>query len=134
MNGFATRQHHPVTTALFVVIFWSVAAALVTSAHLEIEPRSPGAAAVATIGAMLVTAGGYMWLVARHAGVTHALGVGIAWLTLSIVAEIALTTHLGHAWFTLLGSPNRPLLRNIFLFAWIFAPALFARSDTLRNH
>jgi hypothetical protein len=68
--------------------------------------------------------------VAREAGITHALGVGIAWLVLSIATEIALTTRVGHGWFTLLGSPDRPLLRNVLLFVWIFAPALFARRES----
>jgi len=61
--------------------------------------------------------------------VTHALGVGIAWLVLSMVVEMVVATCLGHGCSSLLGSPARPLLRNVFLFAWIFAPAVFARGD-----
>lgn len=123
---FPHRHHHPVTTAMLVVIFWIFAAILVIAAHVAFEPRSPKASAVATIAALLLAAYAYTRLVAREAGVTHALGVGIAWLVLSIAAEIALTTQAGHGWFTLLGSPDRPLLRNVLLFVWIFSPALFA--------
>ena len=88
---------------------------------------------VVGIGAMIVAAFGYMRVAARDCDVSHALGVGIAWLVLSIAAEIALTSRTGHGWFLLLGAPAHPLLRNIDLFAWIYAPALFAR-HALRNH
>ena len=126
---FPYRHHHPVTTAMLVVLFWIFAAILVVAAHVEIEPRSPKAGAAATIAALLVAAYTYTRLVAREAGVPHALGVGIAWLLLSIATEIAVTTQAGHGWFTLLGSPDRPLLRNVLLFVWIFSPALFARRE-----
>lgn len=120
-------QHHPLRTAILVVVFWIVAAVLVVAAHLEIEPWSPRGGAAVTIAALLLVACAYTRLVAREAGITHALGVGIAWLVLSIAAEVALTTQVGHGWFTLLGPPDRPLLRTLLLFVWIFSPALFAR-------
>jgi hypothetical protein len=126
---FALRHHHPAITALLVVLFWMAAAALVTTAHAELGRRSPEAAAVATFATLIVTAYAYSRLVARQAGVTHALTVGTTWLMLSITAEVVLTTRAGHAWFTLLGSPDRPLLRNVLLFAWIFAPVLFASRE-----
>jgi len=131
LTRFADRSHHPATTAALVVLFWMLASALVIATHLEIEPRSAKAGMVATIASLVVTAYAYSQFVARQAGVTHALGVGIAWLTLSIVTEIALATQTGHNWFTLLGSPDRPLLRNILLFVWVFAPALFARREAV---
>jgi hypothetical protein len=129
IERFPHTRHHALTTAAFVTLFWIAAAALVVAAHVDVDPLSPVAGAAATIGAIVVTAYCYTRLVAQNAGATHALSVGIAWLALSIVAEITMTTHLGHAWFSLIGSPNRPLLRNVFLFAWIFAPALFARRE-----
>lgn len=113
-------------TAVYVVLFWILAAGLVLAAHVEIGPRSAAAGAVATIAVLVANAYAYTRFAAREAGVTHALGVGIAWLVLSMSAEIGMTRYLGHAWFSLLGSPDRPLLRNVFLFVWIFAPALFA--------
>src|SRR5215212_3837161 len=115
------------TTMLLVLLFWLMAATLVAAAHVEIDRWSALGGAATTIAVLFLTACAYSRLVAPHAGVTHALGVGITWLSLSIVAEIALAQRLGHGWFTLLGSPDRPLLRNIFLFAWVFAPAFFAR-------
>ncbi len=122
-----------VSTATLVVMFWLLAATLVVAAHVQIGSRSQGAACVAGIGAMIVAAFGYMRVAARDCDVSHALAVGIAWLVLSIAAEIALTSRTGHGWFLLLGAPAHPLLRNIDLFAWIYAPALFAR-HALRNH
>lgn len=126
---FATRHHHPATTAALVVFFWIIAAVLVIAVHVGIEPRSARAGAVATIAVLILAAYAYSRFVAREAGISHALAVGTAWLTLSIVTEIAVTTRAGHAWFTLLGSPDRPLLRNVLLFVWVFAPALFARRE-----
>ena len=50
-------------------------------------------------------------------------------LILTVMTEIVVTTRIGHGWYALLGTPQWPLLRNIFLFVWIFAPALFARGE-----
>jgi hypothetical protein len=77
----------------------------------------------------MATAYAYTRFAAREAGASHALYVGVAWLTLSIAAEVAMAVRTGHGWFTLLGSPDRPLLRHILLFAWIFAPVMFARRE-----
>lgn len=126
---FASRRHHPAMTAVFVVLFWLLAAALVMTAHMRIEPHSPAAGATAAFASLVVAAYCYTRLVAREAGISHALGVGITWLVLSITVEIALGTRLGHGWYSLLGSPGRPLLRNLYLFIWIFAPAFFAHGD-----
>lgn len=126
---FAHRHHRPVTMATLVVLFWLGAALLVAGVHVAIDARSPNAGAVATIAVLIATAWLYTKLCASEAGVSHALGVGIAWLVLSIATEIALTTYAGHGWFTLLGPPHRPLLRNVLLFVWIFSPALFARRE-----
>ncbi|MDP9190367.1 MAG: hypothetical protein M3P06_01530 [Acidobacteriota bacterium] len=129
-NRFASRHHHPFTTATLVVLFWLVAAIFVVGVHVAIDPRSPGAGAVATIGVLIATAWLYTKLCAYEAGATHALGVGIAWLSLSIATEVALSTYAGHGWFALLGSPDRALERNVYLFVWIFAPAIFARRES----
>jgi hypothetical protein len=124
---FAHRHHHPVATALSVTLFWAVAAVLVATAHSMVDPISPKAGAALSIAGLIGTAWAYSLLVAREAGIDHALGVGIAWLVLSIATEVALTASIGTGWFALLGSPDRPLFRNVLLFVWIFAPALFAR-------
>lgn len=122
---FACRHHHPLTTAALVVLFWLASAVLVIAAHMEL--RSTAACATVTVAVLLLAAYGYTRVVAQQSGVTHGMAVGIAWLVFSILAEIALTARVGHGWFYLLGSPEQPLLRNIDLFVWIFAPALFAR-------
>ena len=127
-TAFATRHHHPATTGAFVLLFWLLAAIAVTSAHVALG-RSPIACAVVTLAIIVIAAFAYIRTVTRCCGVTHALGVGIAWLVLSIIVEIAVTTHLHHGWFSLLGSPDHPLLRNLHLFAWIFAPAFFAQRE-----
>ena len=111
-------HQRPAVTATVVLLFWLIAAVLVVAAH----------SAVVTIVILFATAWAYMRF-AGQCGVTHALGVGIAWLVLSIAAEMALAERLGHGWFSLLGSPAHPLLRNLILFVWIFAPAFFAQGE-----
>ena len=82
-----------------------------------------------TVGAVFAVAYCYTRFCARNAGISHALGVGTAWLVMAIVAEMTMSAWLGHGWYALLGSPDRPLLRNVSLFVWIFAPALFAHGE-----
>lgn len=124
---FAESNHHLATTAALVILFWIAAAGAVAAAQTKIEPVSQSGAAVATIAAILLAAYCYTRFCARYAGINHALGVGIAWLALGIITELVMAAHLGHEWDVVLGSPDRPLLRNVFFFIWIFAPALFAR-------
>lgn len=116
-------------SAARAVLFWLLAAALAATG---------GGRAAVVIPAIAGAAYAYTRLCAKQAGVAHALGVGIAWLVLAIVAEIVISGLLGRGWYALIGSPERPLLRNILLFVWVFAPALFAQreleSETLRNH
>jgi hypothetical protein len=131
----STYHRHPAIAAIWVGLFWFLAAIAVAAARFEIGPAT--ASALVTMAVLIVTAYVYMRLVANESGISHALGVGITWLMLSIATEIALTAYAGHGWFTLLGSPDRPLLRNLLLFVWIFSPALFVRcagDDALRNH
>ena len=115
---------HRAREAILVMLFWGLAAALVTVVQAMLDTFSTLFAALLTFAAIFVAAYAYSHLCARQAGITHALGVGIAWLLLTIVAEIALSTCIGHDWYALLGTPDRPLLRNVYLFAWIFAPAM----------
>ena len=124
---FAGTRYRLATTAALVIVFWSAAAAAVAMAHAFLEPMSPAGGTVATIGAILLAALCYTRFCARQAGVNHALGVGIAWLVFGIITELVMAAHLGRGWYAVLGSPDRPLLRNVFFFVWIFAPALFAR-------
>ena len=126
---FADSRHHPLTIAILVGSFWLAAATLVGTMHAKIDPLSVPGGAAASIGAVFVCAYCYTRWCARHAGVTHALSVGIAWLVLAIAAEIAMTAHLGGGWYDLIGTPDRPLLRNVFMFVWVFAPAFFAHGE-----
>ncbi|MCU1347616.1 MAG: hypothetical protein JWO56_646 [Acidobacteria bacterium] len=108
-----------------VVLFWGAAALLVVST----QPLIEGFSTAAKVGAIVVAAWAYMRFAARNARIDHALYVGLAWLTLDIVAEIATTSTLGRGWFELIGSPARPLLRDLLLGTWIGAPALFSRYE-----
>jgi hypothetical protein len=128
-TSFAEIRHHPVTTAALVSLFWIAAAILVATCHTELDRLSPSGGAAATIAAIVLVAYAYTRMCARHAGIGHALGVGIAWLVLAIVTEITIGSRTGHGWYSLIGIPGRPLLRNVFLFVWIFAPSLFARGE-----
>lgn len=115
--------------AVLVCLFWLAAAVLAASCHTKLDALSPSCGAVATILSIVGVAYAYVRLCARHAGVSHALGVGIVWLALAIVSEIAIGNRVGRGWYLLIGTPDRPLLRNVFLFVWIFAPALFANQE-----
>lgn len=126
-----TARHRLATTAAMALLFWIIAASAVSSVHVALDPLSPYGAAIASIAAIVLCAYGYTRFHAREKGASHALGVGVAWLVLGIITEVAMTTRLGHTWYAVLGSPAHPLLRNVFLFVWIFAPALFARRE---NH
>ena len=116
------------TRPIPVLLFWLLAALLVIGAHRAIEPYSQPLAFAVAAAAILVSA----WACSRatrESGVSHALGVGTVWLILSVAAEMAITARWHRGWFTLLGTPERPLLRSVMLFVWIFAPVLFVRRE-----
>lgn len=125
-------RRHALATPAFMALFWIAAAVLVVTARVSLDRIFPIASTAATIAAIIAAAYAYTRLIAPRGGVTHALSVGITWLVLSIVTELTIAARLGHGWFTLIGAPDHPLLRNVYLFVWIFAPALFARGD--ENH
>ena len=77
------------------------------------------------IAVIVLTAWLYVRLTAPECTVDQALIVGIVWLLLDIGAEIAITTYLGRRWSDLIGSPASPALRDLLLFTWIGAPAMF---------
>lgn len=129
LPSVSDTRPHPIKSAALVVLFWVLAATAAAIAHAVIDPLSIAAGSATAIAALLGAAYAYMRLAAREARITHALGVGIAWLVFAIVSEIVVTSHVGHDWYGLLGSPDHPLLRNIFLFAWIFSPAIFVRLE-----
>lgn len=122
-EGTQRRAHLAKTTSL-VVSFWGVAALVVIALH-RILPTPPVACATLQALAIVATALVYMKFAAGEATIDHALFVGAAWLVLSIVAELVIAEHVGHGWFEIIGSPASAL-RNVLMFAWILAPALFA--------
>ena len=127
-SKFGERQHHMVTTAALVVVFWAIAAVLVMVAQQWIGSISPGLSFAARIVAIVVVAFAYINLTEREATTEHALIVGLVWSVLTVLAEITETTMTGRSWFALLGSPANPTLRYVLLFLWISAPALFAHA------
>ena len=122
MSTITLRSHAPTAIPL-VFLFWAIAAIGVTVAHQILDPISAGAAAVVEILIILGAAS----VTARHATIEFALFAGVGWGMLSIIAEIVATSNLSHPCYWLIGSPARPLLRDLLLVTWIFAPALFAR-------
>lgn len=126
---FAETRHNRMTTAVLVILFWICAAVAVAIAQTRLQPVSPAGGATATVAAILLAAYCYTRFCARYAGISHALGVGIAWLALGIATELVMAARLRHEWNAVLCAPDHPLLRNLVFFVWIFAPALFARRD-----
>lgn len=126
---FEETRHHPIAVALLVLLFWIIAAVLVAAGHAVLDPLSPATSAVVTMATIAAAAWAYTRWCARYAGLPRALAVGVAWLALAVITEVFLSARLGHGWYGLLTSPNRPLLRNLDFFVWIFAPALFARRE-----
>jgi hypothetical protein len=97
--------------AIYVFLFWAAAAAVVviTRGLLPLQ-----------IAAILTAGFAYIHLSARQATLQHAFGVGVAWASLSIAAEIVM--H-----FTLITPATHGAVRDLLLLAWIAAPPLFAR-------
>jgi hypothetical protein len=123
-----TRHYHLPATMPVLLAAWGVAVLLVLAAHQILEPLSAVMCVVAKVFAIVAVAFGYMRFVTRDATLDHALAVSVIWLALAIVAEITLTMQEHHGWYQLVGSPTSAM-RNLLIFAWAFAPALFARGD-----
>ncbi len=127
MSIAAERKHHLATTLAFIVVFWAIGAVPVAAAHTRFDAVSPLGSALFKVAVILLTAFIYIELTARTATVDHALLVGASWVMLAIVAEVVIASNVHHGWYELIGSPAHPLLRDLVLFTWIGAPALFAR-------
>ncbi len=126
MNAITLRRHATATIAL-TLIFWAAAAVLVISVHDILEPVSPAGCAIVKMLAILGIAFAYMRLRRDEVTVDAALYIGMLWAALAMITEVVASTHWGRGWFVLLGSPDRKILRDALLLAWIAAPALFAR-------
>jgi len=125
------ERQHWTTTILRIGLFWLAGAVLAATARIELDAISQIGAAAVAMAAIFSMAWAYTHFSAHHRGLSHALDAGIVWLLLAIVAEIVITSRIGHGWYALLGSPQRPLLRNLFFFVWMFAPAAFARRQEI---
>ena len=106
------------------LLFWMAAAVLV--ALVDRFFSAPGASVPLKTAAIILVAFAYMRFTAPEVTLDHALFVGVVWLSLSIAAELLVSRHLRRSWFVLIGSPDSAL-HNLLMFAWIGAPALFAR-------
>jgi hypothetical protein len=126
--AFAHRKHNAATRAALVVIFWSIAAVLVTIVHQRVDAASAVASVAGKVGVILVISAAYIRLTAARTTLDQALFAGTAWVLFGIAAEIAVTATSGRQFFALLGSPANGGLRCVMLIAWIVAPALFVRS------
>lgn len=118
------RKAHLAKTLALVVLFWCLAAFLVIAMH-RIIPAPPIACAAMQTLTIVAVALAYMKLATSEPTIDHALFTGTTWLVLSIVAELGMAERTGHGWFEIIGSPASGL-RNVLMFAWILAPALFA--------
>ena len=117
---------------LKALAFWMAAAALVAVSHAVLARRNTTLGTAATMASIVGAAWGYMRC-ADGPDAAHGLSVGAAWLSLSIIAELAVSAFTSHPCWALLGDPIRPLLRNVAMFVWVFAPALFARAELPRR-
>ena len=112
-----------------VLFSFALAAALVVWTDRAVDPASLIGGIAIKACAIIAVAFAYMRLSAREVTLDHALFVGVTWLTLAMAIEIIEAKHLGHPCSALLGAPDSAL-RNILMFVWIGAPALFARGET----
>ncbi|SRR5712691_7654055 len=125
MNTITLRRHTIINIAV-TSLFWAGAASIVILTDRIVAAGSPAVSTVLKVAAIVVAAFVYMRLVVRQATLDHALFSGVVWLFLAIASEIGMTMLFHHGWYILLGSPASAL-RNVMMFAWVIAPALFAR-------
>ena len=126
MNTMTLRLN-ATTTAALSLISWIAAALLVAFIHNAVEPVSPAACAILKSIAIIAIGFVLMRLTRDELTVDGALFIGMLWAALAMVTEVVMSAHGGRSWFELLGSPDRKVLRDVLLMAWIAAPALFAR-------
>ncbi len=112
--------------ATVALLLWAATAVAVLLVQRELASLLP--ALIVAAKSFLIAMAGFAYVrLTRDCSIDHALAVGACWLTLGIATEVLVSTSARHTWFTLLGSPARPYLRDVLLFSWVAAPALFAR-------
>jgi hypothetical protein len=126
MTTITVRRQAMVNVAM-LALFWAGAAAMVVLTDQIVGSGSPVVSTILKVMAIVVAAFVYMRLAAQEATLDHALFGGVVWLFLAIAGEIAMTMLFHRGWYLLLGSPASAL-RNVVMFAWVIAPALFARN------
>jgi hypothetical protein len=122
-----TLRANATTTAALSLISWVAAALLVAFIHNAAEPVSPAACAILKAIAVIGVAFVLMRLTRDELTVDGALFIGMLWAAMAMVTEVVVSAQGGRSWYALLGSPDRKVLRDVLLLAWIGAPALFAR-------
>jgi hypothetical protein len=124
-------EAHRFAPAVSAAIGWTGAAlgvyAVEWSAHGPFAGAPRAVIALVRIAVIVVVG----WIYARSArGVPGSvvLVTGIAWLSFSIAADVITGIRSAGA-YQLLGDPSAttPILRDATIFAWLTAPALFAR-------
>ena|ERR1041385_1225931 len=100
----------------FVLLFWLIAAVLVVV--------TPSLA----LQSIEIVAVAFAYMTCAKCDLHNALGAGVAWLVLGIVAELIAAAVTGHNRFALLGSPQHVGLHYALLFLWVAAPAFFVRA------
>jgi hypothetical protein len=127
MNGDArfAREHRTIRNAIMILLFWSLAALSVVGADRHIAATSPLSIAV-KLCAIGVAAAACVRLCETDSPIEDALMVGAAWLGLSTLTEILMSSRSARGWFELLGSPSTPMVRNVLLLAWAMGPVLIA--------
>jgi hypothetical protein len=93
--------------------------------------RNLGAGGIALTKIIVIVAAAAVYARAvRGAEAGFVMATGLAWLTLSIVADVAMGFESVDVGYRLLGDPSVPpeALRDLIIFTWLAAPALFARS------
>jgi len=122
--------------AVSAALGWTAAAlavfAVERGAHGAL--KSLGAGGIALIEISLIVAAGavYAWAV-RGAAASFVVATGLAWLTLSIVADVVMGSESVDVGYRLLGDPTvvPEVLRDLIIVSWLAAPALFARGGAV---
>src|SRR6266498_2491443 len=90
--NFAQRKHNGATRAMLVIIFWCIAAVLVTIVHQRTDATSPVASVTGKVVVIVLIGAAYIRLTAARTTLDHALFVGTAWVLFGIATEITITT------------------------------------------
>lgn len=109
---------------------WALAAGLVAVGGPPVAAASGAHAALLfKVTAIVAVCGALASSPLRKRGLDPTLWTGLAWLALTVVAEIATALVVRQGWCELLGDPAVRWMRNVLMLTWVAAPALFKRGD-----